>query len=210
MAMSAAVSPACFAIGGNSAVHDGGGGFIPYADWTPEIHARYANIIHPPREAPTVVPAPAMPVVAQIEEGVAVLYALCLLHVWAKPADRRSFELGMILMQKDVLRGRVINKQPAPSRGTAASASVGNMDEFLGELVGTNTLVVEDAASRQVVKLGNAAPGRNELMQEADGRTAFSKAEEAVKAVAALAERSQSLDLYVGAEDYGPVEIAIS
>jgi len=30
---------------------DEAGNFIPYADWTPEIHARYANIIHPPRKA---------------------------------------------------------------------------------------------------------------------------------------------------------------
>jgi hypothetical protein len=29
---------------------DANGNFIPYADWTDEIHRQYANVIHPPRD----------------------------------------------------------------------------------------------------------------------------------------------------------------
>jgi hypothetical protein len=48
------------------------------------------------------------------------------------------------------------------------------------------------------------------LLADRVGKAAFAKAEEAVRAVAILAEQSQSLDLYMGAEDYGPVEITVS
>jgi len=185
---------------------DAQGNFIPMAQWD---RANWPSHIHPPKEERIAVAAAVT--AEQIADGVAVLYALALLHTWGKAADRRSFELGIILMQKDSLRERVLKKQTVSTGSSnARGLDIGNMDEFLGELVGTNTLAVENMDNRQLVKLGAAAPVKEELLADQDGKAAFVKAGQATKAVAILAEQSQSLDLYMGAEDYGPVEIAIS
>ena len=185
---------------------DADGNFIPMSQWD---RSNWPPHIHPPKEERITVAATVA--AEQIQDGVAVLYALALLHTWGKAADRRSFELGMILMQKDSLRERVLKKQTVSTGSSNARGfDIGNMDEFLGELAGTNTLVVENMENRQLVKLGAAAPAKEELLADQDGKAAFVKAEQATKAVAILAEQSQSLDLYMGTEDYGPVEIAIS
>ncbi|MFW5652954.1 MAG: hypothetical protein ACOC0P_02820, partial [Planctomycetota bacterium] len=187
---------------------DEAGNFIPMAQWDPN---HWPSHIHPPRKAKVVVPAPAVDAAEQIEDGVAVLYVLALLRSWNAPVDRRTLDLGMILMQKDALRQRVLNQQQTATDGpTGQVLNIGRMDEFLGELVGTNTLLVEDTATRQLVKLGPAAPAKNQLTANADGHAAFVKADEAVRAVAVLNEQSQSLDLYTGAEDLGAIAIAIS
>jgi len=147
----------------------------------------------------------------QIGQVTAVLNTLALLHSWGSPADRRSFELGMILMQKDALRKRVLEKRLSTASGASGTEpAVGHMDEFLGQLVGTNTLVVENKKTRQLVRLGSNAPAKALLLAEEPGRKAFAKAAECVQAVAILAEQSRALYEFMGAEDYGAIEFAIS
>jgi len=120
--------------------------------------------------------------------------------------------LGMILMQKEDLCRRILNRQTADTQAPKNSApvNVGHMDDFLGELAGTNTLVVENRTSRQVVGLGAAAPNKDDLLKEIEGKEALARAGQAVRAVAILNELGQSLDVYAGEEDYGSIEIAIS
>jgi hypothetical protein len=150
--------------------------------------------------------------VRQIEEGRAVLYALSLLYTWGVLADRRTFELGMLLMQNDSLCERILNRQKVTSPSSAVSqpATIGRMDEFIGELVGTNSLHVENQQSRQLVGLGAQAPAKADLLKESTGADSFAKASRVVHAIAILAEQGQSLNLYITAEDYSAIEIAIS
>lgn len=146
-----------------------------------------------------------------IGEGNAVLFALALLYTWNKPADRRSFEMGMILMQRDSLRQRVLKKSvAATSAAPTTPFSLGNMDEFLGELSGSKTLVVETTKVRQLVRLGSDAPAKALLTESTHGQQVFATAVEAVRAIAILDEQSKSLYEYMGAGDYGPIELAIS
>lgn len=186
------------------------GNFIPMSQWD---RAHWPAHIHLPKEerVPPAVVVPAEPSVQQIEEGLAVLHALALLHTWGKPVDRRAFELGMMLMPKDDLRERIVTRQRAAKPGAAAvAARVGNIDEFLGELAGSSTLQVENIKSRQLVRLGPKAPSRNSLLTNSCGKAALAKAQQVVQAVTILAEQGQSLHLYMEAKDHGTIEIAIS
>lgn len=114
-------------------------------------------------------------------------------------------------MQKDQLRSRVLNNRNlTPVKNRVFAPSVENFDEFLGELVGSNTLAIENTPNRQLGKLGKEAPVKTSLLADQDGKAAFAKAEEVVRAVAMLTAQNQALDLYMGADDYVPVAITVS
>jgi hypothetical protein len=151
-------------------------------------------------------------VVQQLEEGLAVLHALCLLYAWdEKPVDRRSFDLGMILLSNDGLRNRILKRQTTTlnSSGSTLTPRVGNIDEFLGELRGTETLEIIPGANRDFVKLGAKAPSRAKLLTEPMTKSVMAKASEAVAAAAILNEQGQPLDLYAGAVDDVTIELAV-
>ena len=186
---------------------DAQGNFIPMEHW---YAANWPAHIHMPR-AKEVPVAAAQAIAEQVEEGLAVLYALALLHTWGKPADRRSFELAMILMEKDALRERILKRKPTIALPQAQPVSVrlGNIDEFLAELAGSDTLRVTNAKGRQIVALGPNAPTRATLAHGIAGTDAFAKAQQTLEAISILEEQNSSLELFMGASDYGAITIAL-
>ncbi len=175
--------------------------------------SRHTDVIRRPsvEKAPLQLAA-VEPTPEEIENGTAVLYALALLHAWGKPVDRQPFELGMILMQKDGLRNRVLQRQKAamPAQSQPLSMTVGNMDEFLGEIVGSGVVDASTIGGDQVVRLGLQAPKKVDIQQHSSGAEAMAKAEQAVQAVSIVEEQSWALSLFMGAEDHGSLKIALS
>jgi len=146
----------------------------------------------------------------QIEDARAVQYALALLYTWDKPVDRRTFDVGMLLMHMNSLRQRVLKAavtSPAPT--AVETPQVGNMDEFLGEMRGSGALLVTQTETRQLIQRGPNALPVTELENRPPDREAFTKAQETVQAVAILNEQNQLITTYMGDEDHVPVEIAI-
>lgn len=186
---------------------DAQGNFVPMSQWNT---ANWPIHIHQPKEA-TIRSEVQIKSAEQIAYAMAILDVLALLHTWNKPTDRRVFELGMLLMQKDGLRARVLNKQT----GSKTSQPNGqphfiNFDEFLGELSGTNSIVVETHGDKHFISLGTNAPDKARIKNDVRGKNALEKAQETVKAVEKLKETDYTLDIYCGVEDYGPIEFALS
>lgn len=78
---------------------DANGNFIPYAEWTDEIHCQYAGVIHPPKR--TVAEWPKVELLRDL---------LLVLEAWQKPASVSAIEPALLLMRDDraraVLSGR--------------------------------------------------------------------------------------------------------
>ena len=148
----------------------------------------------------------------QMANGMAVLQVLALLYTWKASPDRRTFELGMILIQHDVLRARVLKADRVSTVWTIGTKApnVGSLDELVAELVGTDTLQLEQRKVSQLVKLGATAPSKDSLLGTSVGQEVFAQAKEAVRAVESLKQLGQSLDQYATAEEYDAIEIAIS
>ncbi|MFI4912928.1 MAG: DEAD/DEAH box helicase family protein [Sedimentisphaeraceae bacterium JB056] len=147
----------------------------------------------------------------KIEHAMAILDALALLYVWNKSVDRRAFEVGMLLMQRDELRRRVANLEiKKDTTKSNKQPCFINFDEFLGELAGTDTVIIETRDKRQLISLGkNALELGNKLNDERVNK-AFHKAEECLKAIRKLNDTNLILDDYCEVEDYAEIEFSFS
>jgi hypothetical protein len=67
--------------------------FIPYADWTDEIHRQYAGVIHPPKRS--LVGLPKLELIRDL---------LLVLEAWNTPASISAIEPALILMRDDRAR----------------------------------------------------------------------------------------------------------
>ena len=166
---------------------DAAGNFIPYADWTPEIHERYRNVIHPPREtASEVIPA------AILAKGQAILEVLCLLHVLKARLDSTALTLGLVLMRHDSLRQRIVrNGLSSPSGGAPANRPrVRNLDGLLSEYAaeGVEILSLDGSGGMPVVALGEKAHSIEQISKQQVGAEALAKAREAAAAIKRIQE----------------------
>jgi hypothetical protein len=91
---------------------DANGNFIPYADWTDEIHRQYADVIHPPKRA-----------IVEWSQVELLQDLLLVLEAWQKPASISAIEPALLLMRDDraraILSGRdnstsVLSANPKP------------------------------------------------------------------------------------------------
>ena len=72
---------------------DANGNFIPYADWTDEIHQQYAGVIHPPKRS--LVGLPKLELIRDL---------LLVLEAWNTPASISAIEPALILIRDDRAR----------------------------------------------------------------------------------------------------------
>jgi len=190
---------------------DANGNYIPMAQWD---SANWPPHIHRPQHA--VEPTPVLrdfglEPAQQVDYAMAVLDVFALLHTWDKPVDRRVFEVGMLLMQRNGLRGRILKKQViAKPPQTEELPRLINFDEFLGELAGTDSVVIQTRGDKQFVRLGPKAMDKDRIREDTRGQQALKKAQETATAVETLNATDHTLDIYCGIEDYGPITFALS
>ena len=84
---------------------DADGNFIPYAEWTEEIHRQCAGVIHPPKR--TVVDWPRVELVRDI---------LLVLEAWQSPASISAIEPALLLMRDDRSRAIFSNRNADPKQ----------------------------------------------------------------------------------------------
>ncbi len=85
---------------------DAQGNFIPFADWTDEIHATYRDVIHLESQELNEKQQ------AKLEQGKAIIYLRLLLKEHGQPVQRDVFQLDLCFALNPELRRRVLLDQP--------------------------------------------------------------------------------------------------
>jgi hypothetical protein len=161
---------------------DANGNFIPYADWTDEIHRQYADVIHPPKRA-----------VVEWSQVELLQDLLLVLDAWQKPASISAIEPALLLMRDDraraVLSGRENSTSVLPAN--AKPIKLEGIEAIYFALEANKTIEKVGATGYRLAKpelIAQVPASRKAMAREAVAIVnSFNSPEEAGRAIAAQA-----------------------
>ena len=164
------------------------GNFIPVDQW--DVN-NWPEHIHKPKESE--LPDTIRPAAQLIEKGHTVLNVLALLYAWeGKRIDRLALEMGLVLMQHENLRQRVITNGVVGSGSDKETKCprVQYMDNFLAEFNGTQ-FKLNTTQFIQTIELGPKAESLDNIISRELGAKSIKDAKEVVEAMNIIQEGDQ-------------------